>query len=361
MHSLKIPSFLAKRQNASSVCTVTGITYEVPDIPALSSFFVFVHPLAVPEHALDFANLPISERKKCPNQALAGAILSIMRHYHLDGDTLSALERNILLSSVPQKTLLNALSFFACISARQSRRLDSFSFDSFKGYEQDKEKYCGIAPSFASYIAGCELILNPQNKTQATEEHETPVYKLNVSKTGTTKVPALTKELKNAFRTNIIALRIQGSISDKLAAKLNSFTIGNVLYMLEDEIRAKYISKLQACMTEENTLQVSYLIKVLRNTDKNQISGNIQEDKNTNNDLEVAFSEVSYGTKKNSLAERFSALAKKRKVQEEVKELFEEEQASIEEEKEESNEEDFSNENLDSIEFEAFQNLDEEI
>lgn len=269
--NLKIPSFLAKKETATVVCLVTGISYDLKDVPALSSFFTFSHPLASPDNVMDFAKLPLEERKRCSPTILAGAVLSILHYWHLNDDRLSALEKNILLSTVSSKILLEALSFFSTISKRQSWRIPSFTFDPFKGYEKDKEKYCGIQPSFSSYLKECHATLYPTKEETAEEEITTAVYSLNVSKSGRTKVTQVTKEVKTQLRTAILALRISESISDKLAGKLNAITVGDNLYILEPEIRNSFISKLNAARTEENASNIDLIIRTLKGTDKDTI------------------------------------------------------------------------------------------
>lgn len=113
-----------------AVCPISGlqITIQVPIIPDL--VYDYPSPLSFFSNAISIAKLQYNEKTKLQRQVLAGACLTIMNHYGVIEDKLSAVERNMILCEC-SPYILHSLSYiFVSNSKAKIEAFPHFSFSS---------------------------------------------------------------------------------------------------------------------------------------------------------------------------------------------------------------------------------------
>lgn len=240
-----------------AVCPISGlqITIQVPIIPDL--VYDYPSPLSFFSNAISIAKLQYNEKTKLQRQVLAGACLTIMNHYGVIEDKLSAVERNMLLCEC-SPYILHSLSYiFVSNSKSKIEAFPHFSFASLITESAAFHNSSTIEETIQSYIKAC------------TENEETKVSPISIKiKTGTRKAPRSTsQEARKAIKNYTATLQREGFINSKVAAILSLVAQRNNLYTMNLTIREKLLEKLDSIEHECAALLAS-IIKAASSDDE---------------------------------------------------------------------------------------------
>jgi hypothetical protein len=114
-----------------SICDITGISFTItaPFIPKTKGYaFSGLSPLANKEAAEQLALCRYSEAHyDLSSSVLAGTLLSLLHHYKIREDHLSAIEANMILSQLPLFFLSSVCNFVVNLSHHELKRIPRIS------------------------------------------------------------------------------------------------------------------------------------------------------------------------------------------------------------------------------------------
>lgn len=219
------------------VCNITGISYKIeapmlPKIPGLC--YQGLSPLASLASSLTLGKLSYSQgHSTLSTSVLAGAVLSLLHHYNIRKDKLSAVEANILLSSLPLYSLSQALSFLANLSQHECKRIPFLSLA-----ENDSD-------TLKQWLISAHRALD----TTIFEQQQAPTIKINKGKGILDQsVQVETRKqarvlLQNLKAENILPLKLQTIIQISIQK--------NNLALMGDQLRNNIVSALISLATPD--------------------------------------------------------------------------------------------------------------
>ncbi len=229
MKSKTLHKLLVAKQ-ATAVCEITGLTITM-DIPAIPSknLLTYKNPLAIPMNAIGIAKLSYKDHSTMPVEVLAGTVLSLMSHYSLIRDKLSAIQRNEILSHCSHYSLSSFLSLIASQSKDKIREYKEFSFEAITEFSQAQS-------AFSNYVELCQ----GKVQTQAT-------YSVSYQKPKKEKViRSVSPALRSRMKSSIDSLALSGMVNHKILQVLKTITMGDNLYDFSPSLKEKLIIKLEA-------------------------------------------------------------------------------------------------------------------
>lgn len=221
--------------SVTSVCNITGMRFTIvePFLPTFSGIcYEGLSPLAQLSAAIALGKRSYSEAHyNLVPSTLAGAILSIMHHWNLRGDHLTAVEANMVLSQLPLLELSNILRFLARLSNHEQKRIPHLSLE-------------GMLPEKAK-----NWYINAKRAVDVTDYE--PVYKApKIQEKGIvdTSVMVETRQqarklLQNLKADSILPLNLQTIIAMSIQK--------NNLAMISSELRQNIVAALQKLATPD--------------------------------------------------------------------------------------------------------------
>lgn len=221
--------------SVTSVCQITGMRFTIiePFLPTFSGIcYEGLSPLAQLSAAIALGKRSYSEAHyNLVPSTLAGAILSIMHHWNLRGDHLTAVEANMVLSQLPLLELSNILRFLARLSSHEQKRIPHLSLE-------------GMLPEKAK-----NWYINAKRAVDVTDYE--PVYKApKIQEKGIvdTSVMVETRQaarklLTNLKTDNILPLNLQTIIAMSIQK--------NNLAMISSELRSNIVTALTKLATPD--------------------------------------------------------------------------------------------------------------
>lgn len=220
----------------SVVCEITGMSFKVeaPFLPAMKGLiYTGLSPLASLDAALQLGRYSYSEAHcSLTAQTLAGAILSILKAYGLRNDKLSAVEANLLLSSLPLIDLSRVLSFLARLSPHERRRIPHISL---AGFDVSSMKAWLWAAKRAIDVTDFE-----------------PVYKAPKLEPKGIILNSVMVETRKQARALLSNLKASAILPLKLQTIISISIQKNNLAMINEELRKNIIAGLQKLETPDS-------------------------------------------------------------------------------------------------------------
>lgn len=118
-------------EEVTTVCAISGISFTIiaPELPPIADhLYVGLSPLADKDAAETLGRFSFSSiHHDMAPSTLAGILLSLLHHYELRKDKLSAVEANVLLSQLPIHELSKACNFLAYLTEHEKKRIPRLS------------------------------------------------------------------------------------------------------------------------------------------------------------------------------------------------------------------------------------------
>jgi hypothetical protein len=219
----------------TTVCQVTGMSFTIvePFLPTFSGIsYEGLSPLAQLSAAIQLGKRQYSEAHyNLVPSTLAGAILSILHHWDLRGDHLSAVEANIVLSQLPLLELSSILRFLARLSVHERTRIPHLSLD-------------GMLPEKAK-----NWIVNARRAIDVTDY--TPVYKEPKMVERGILDSSILVETRQEARKLLQSLRADAILPINLQTIITMSIQKNNLAMISDELRSNIVNALVKLATPD--------------------------------------------------------------------------------------------------------------
>lgn len=219
----------------SVVCEITGMSFKVeaPFLPQMKGLiYTGLSPLASLDAALQLGRYSYSEAHcSLTAQTLAGAILSILKAYNLRQDKLTAVEANLLLSSLPLIDLSRVLSFLARLSPHERRRIPHISLAGFD------------ASSMKAWLWAAKRAIDVTDFE--------PVYKAPKLEPKGIILNSVIVETRKQARALLGNLKASAILPLKLQTIISISIQKNNLAMINEELRKNIIAGLEKLETED--------------------------------------------------------------------------------------------------------------
>lgn len=239
---------MEQAKQATAICTITGISLTIADIPALPFALEYDSPLGKYRNAVAIASLSATELKEIAIEIKAGVFLAMMYSCSLAEDHLPAVERNSILSGIFTEVshiistdLIHALRrIVECRSDKKwlSERLPHFAFSTETNLE-----------SLEQYLEDCRDALYPKKEgslvvhdilTELLEEERklTAERKAEEKKN---KPFAFTTSQKENIKRLASELKNAGVIGAKACSIFHHLATSNNVSLISEEQKARYI------------------------------------------------------------------------------------------------------------------------
>ncbi len=239
---------MEQTKQATAICTVTGISLKLADLPKLPFALEYDSPLRKYRNAIAIASLSATELKEITVEIKAGIFLALMNSCSLIEDHLPAVKRNSILSGIFNEAshntstdIIHALRrIVECRSDKKwlSDRLPHFDFsfetnlESIEQYLEDcrdalypKKEGSLVVHDILAKLLEEERKLTAQRKA---EEKKNKPFAFTVSQKENIK--RLASELKNA-----------GVIGAKACSIFHHIATGTNVSLVSEEQKARYI------------------------------------------------------------------------------------------------------------------------
>lgn len=218
------------------VCNITGMHFEIlsPNLPSIAGLvYSGLSPLANLKAAETYASYKYSEGHYDQEpQALSGAILSLLYHYKLRHDKLSAVEANMILSQLPLYVLSKALNYIVSLTPYERKRVDGLSLAE------------GDPFTLKAWLVKCYDVLDISN--YATEQEIEPITKKKPI-----LIHSITAEIKKQAKELLSIVKDTTDIDSKLSTIISMSICKNNLALISPELRSNIIAKLNKLGTAE--------------------------------------------------------------------------------------------------------------
>jgi len=226
-------------QQVLVVCPYTGIASALTLCEIPGKVLEAKHPLAEFAVAKEIVKEGVAYLRKLEPSILSGLMLSIYKHYGLiHFGRESAIEQNTLLQSAGTECLIRALSLSRAFTVKNLEYIPEFSLD----WSTHASAY-SLAESLFSYIRLIQDSIFPPAQTKA----EIDTTSIKLKKLVSTKKPA------SNFDAEFKAAKVEAKVliqASLLEQKFKGFLIqlfsGKNLLMINDELRAKVVARLEA-------------------------------------------------------------------------------------------------------------------
>ena len=233
---------------ATAICTITGISLTLADIPALPFALEYDSPLAKYRNAIAIASLSASELKEIAIEIKAGIFLAMMHSCSLVEDHLPAIKRNNILTGIFAETshivstdLIHALRrIVECRSDKKwlSERLPHFAFSTETNLE-----------SLEQYLEDCRDALYPKKEGSLVVhdvlaellEEERKLTAQRKAEEKKNKPFAFTTSQKENIKRLASELKNAGVIGVKACSIFHHIATGTNVSLISEEQKARYI------------------------------------------------------------------------------------------------------------------------
>jgi hypothetical protein len=236
------------KAKATAVCTITGISLTLMDLPKLPFALEYDSPLGKYRNAIAIASLLVSELKEIATEVKAGVFLAMMNSCSLVEDHLPAVKRNNILSGIFTETshtvsadLIHALRrIVECRSDKRwlSERLPHFAFSqetnlgNLEQYLEDCRDalYSKKEGGLVVHDILTELLEEERKLTAARKAEEKKNKPFAFTTSQKENIKRLASELKNA-----------GVIGAKACSIFHHIATGTNVSLISEEQKARYI------------------------------------------------------------------------------------------------------------------------
>ena len=285
-----IPYPQAYKEKTLGICNITGIPsiFSNIDFPIPSAFaFETSHVLSNPQNAILFIKkVELKKLYKVDSSILAGCLLSLLYYHKLIKDSLSSIERNVLLRQVEKGQLIKCCRLLAYCDISNSSHLPKISLMDNILLE---DKRLDINEQIRIAYIRWNTIINPptyasnSGYTYETEDYNgEPVYSMQGARdtlkaaynaVDNKKLDSTKNKVQKKNRADYIellkALKDSSNINlpSKLMMILNSLAIKDNLLLFSQDQKEKLCSILEKYETKEADNLVAFL-KTLGKTEK---------------------------------------------------------------------------------------------
>lgn len=218
------------------VCNITGMHFQIvaPTLPNIKGLiYSGLSPLASLRAAETFASYKYSEGHYDQEpQTLAGAILSLLHHYKLRHDKLSAVEANMILSQLQPYVLSKALNYIVSLTPHERKRVDGLSLAE------------GDPFTLKAWLVKCYDVLDISNYAIEQEVETKPTKKPLL-------IHSVTPETKQEAKELLAIIKTTTDIDSKLTSIISMSIAKNNLALISPELRSNIINKLNKLGTNE--------------------------------------------------------------------------------------------------------------
>lgn len=218
------------------VCNITGMHFQIvaPTLPNIQGLvYSGLSPLASLRAAETFASYKYSEGHYDQEpQTLAGAILSLLHHYKLRHDKLSAVEANMILSQLQPYVLSKALNYIVSLTPHERKRVDGLSLAE------------GDPFTLKAWLVKCYDVLDISNYAIEQEVETKPNKKPLL-------IHSVTPETKQEAKELLAIIKTTTDIDSKLTSIISMSIAKNNLALISPELRSNIINKLNKLGTNE--------------------------------------------------------------------------------------------------------------
>ena len=249
---------LALSELQLAVCDITGITISL-NVPAIHNFVLeYSNPYSIFANAHKIADLPYKDQVKIPATILAGSLLTLLNHYELINDHLSALERNLILSNVPVHSICNAMRLLITSTKLRLRTYPHLSLD------QQEEQYASINDVLKNWIEVCEKPYHFERTTvESTQVAGTTLsYSIKIKD----KKPTISSFTRKTIKNLIEKIISEETLSPKLCTLLKLLGTGNNLVDMHASIKDKIVDRLYVMTSEHAHHLAELIISINKNT-----------------------------------------------------------------------------------------------
>lgn len=239
---------MEQAKQATAICTITGISLKLVDLPKLPFPLEYDSPLAKYRNAIAIASLSATELKGIAVEIKAGVFLALMNSCSLTEDHLPAVKRNNILSGIfteishtTSTDLIHALRrIVECRSDKRwlSERLPHFAFSTETNLE-----------SIEQYLEDCRDALYPKKEGglvvhDILAELLKEERKLTVERKAEeekNKPFAFTGRQKENIKRLASELKNAGVIGAKACSIFHHIATSNNVSLVSEEQKARYI------------------------------------------------------------------------------------------------------------------------
>jgi len=239
---------MEQTKQATAICTITGISLKLADIPALPFALEYDSPLSKYRNAVAIASLSATELKEIAVEIKAGVFLALMHSCFLAEDHLPAVKRNNILSGIFTEVshiistdLIHALRrIVECRSDKRwlFERLPHFAFsqetnlESLEQYLEDCRDalYPKKEGSLVVHDVLAELLEEERKLTAKRKAEEKKNKPFTFTTSQKENIKRLASELKNA-----------GVIGAKACSIFHHIATGTNVSLVSEEQKARYI------------------------------------------------------------------------------------------------------------------------
>lgn len=246
-----------------TVCDITGISFEIlsPDIPNTKGYcFSGLSPLANKEAAEQLALCRYSEAHyDLSNSVMAGTLLSLLHHYKLRTDKLSAIEANMVLSQLPLFQLSQTCNFVVALTDHELCRIPHLSLESA---EPSTLKHWYLDCQRVLDVTDYAPIEQPQPKTKGSYIDQSIVVE------DRKQARALLKDLKT---NSVLPIKLQTIVTMSIQK--------NNLAMISPELRKNIVAGLEKLGTPECLSLAAIFVRTGKNLTQQEaiISKSLEE------------------------------------------------------------------------------------
>lgn len=239
---------MEQAKQATAICTITGISLTIADLPKLPFDLEYDSPLGKYRNAIAIASLSATELKEIAIEIKAGVFLALMHSCFLAEDHLPANKRNNILTGIFTETshtvstyLIHALRrIVECRSDKRwlSERLPHFAFstetnlESLEQYLEDCRDalYPKKEGSLVVHDVLAELLEEERKLTAKRKAEEKKNKPFTFTTSQKENIKRLASELKNA-----------GVIGAKACSIFHHIATGTNVSLVSEEQKARYI------------------------------------------------------------------------------------------------------------------------
>jgi len=239
---------MKQAKQATAICTITGISLTIADLPKLPFALEYDSPLGKYRNAIAIASLSATELKEVATEVKAGVFLAMMYSCSLAEDHLPASKRNNILTgiftevnNVTSADLIHALRrIVECRSDKKwlSERLPHFAFSTETNLE-----------SLEQYLEDCRDALYPKKEGSLVVhdvlaellEEERKLTAQRKAEEKKNKPFAFTTSQKENIKRLASELKNAGVIGTKACSIFHHIATGTNVSLVSEEQKARYI------------------------------------------------------------------------------------------------------------------------